>query len=69
MDHTLRRLRDLTDREIDPVMRRRLCDELGDDVTVCDILETQWSGMLQSCLTVMEVAQSIYVVGLARWKT
>jgi hypothetical protein len=62
------RIRDLSDLLIEQDLKDKICDELGDDVTVEDIARSHFRCLLVRCDQRQAQAAHAFDLGLQRWK-
>lgn len=62
------KIRDLSDLLIEQDLRDKICDELGDDVTVNHIVNSHFRCLLVRCDQRQAQAKQVFDLGLQRWK-
>ncbi len=62
------RIRDLSDLSMEPDLKDKICDELGDDVTVAHIAQSHFRCLLVRCDQRRALAAQAFEAALHRWQ-
>ena len=62
------RIRDLSDLYMEPDLKDKICDELGDDVTVAHIAQSHFRCLLVRCDQRRALAAQAFELALQRWQ-